>query len=76
MALSHHNPAAVALCCLLLGLCASLAAAQSQGAALQKIQNALAPQGWTTIDPNADPCTNPGVLLPGVVCDGSSVTEL
>ncbi|KAI8465515.1 MAG: hypothetical protein J3K34DRAFT_436825 [Monoraphidium minutum] len=51
------------------------AAAQSQGAALEKLREALGPT-WVQIDPNKDACQYPGDVTPGVICEGSSVVEI
>ncbi|KIZ00157.1 hypothetical protein MNEG_7810 [Monoraphidium neglectum] len=66
--------AAAALCCLL--LCLVCAEAQTQGDALAKLQSALNPIGWSKIDPGTDACQNPGAVSPGVLCEGSTITEL
>lgn len=72
----RRSLAACTLCTLLLSLCAPRVAAQSQGAAIQKIHIQLQTQGWGTIDPQRDVCQYPSYVLPGVVCEGSVVTEL
>ena len=69
-------PALPLLLLALLALVAGRAAAQSQGAALAKLQAALQPSGWQPVDANADACADPGDVTPGVVCDGSTVTSL
>jgi hypothetical protein len=55
---------------------AARVAAQSQGAALEKIREALRPVGWVGIDPNKDVCEYPGYETPGVICDSSTVVAL
>jgi hypothetical protein len=71
--------AAAALPLALLLCLASLRAAAgqaSQGASLAAIQAALKPQGWLAVDPGADACASPGTNTPGVLCSGSTVTEM
>jgi hypothetical protein len=66
--------AAVLLC---LAAAPRPAAAQaSQGASLAAIAAALKPQGWPPVDAAADACAAPGTATPGVVCSGSTVTEM
>lgn len=65
------------LLALLPALCAPRrAAAQSQGAALERLREALQVKEWEGIDPNKDICQYPGYTTPGVLCDGSTVTGL
>jgi hypothetical protein len=80
--MAHRGPrrrsgaAAAAVCCLLVLAAADRAAAQSQGAALEKLRAALQPDGWQQVDPSADACASPGTVTPGVVCSGSAITQL
>ncbi|GBF97025.1 hypothetical protein Rsub_09498 [Raphidocelis subcapitata] len=67
---------AAAVCCLLVLAAAGRAAAQSQGAALEKLRAALQPDGWQNVDPSADACASPGTVTPGVMCSGSAITQL
>jgi hypothetical protein len=73
----HTRPApALALVIATAAALLPIAAAQSQGAALEKLRATLAPRGWEGIDPNKDVCEYPGYVTPGVICDGSTVVGL
>jgi hypothetical protein len=81
MARARRAAGGAAPAALLLLLCAAAAAprragAQSQGAALEKLREALGPTGWEGIDPTKDACEYPGYVTPGVICDGSTITDL
>jgi hypothetical protein len=71
-------PRPLLLAALLLGAAAAAApaAAQSQGYAVQKLQQQLQPAGWQVIDAAADACQDPGAVSPGVICEGSAVASL
>jgi hypothetical protein len=76
MAPRRRGRAAPLLLLALVVAAAGRAAAQSQGAALEKIREALQPAGWEGIDPTKDACEYPGYITPGVICEGSTVTDL